>query len=189
VVGLLGGSFDPVHHGHLVTAVVLREELGLDEVRLVPARAQPFKAGHGAPVEDRLRMLELAVADCAGLAVEPIEVRRPGPSYTVDTLRLLGRREPAESWTLLVGSDAATEFAAWREHEAIMGLARVVFFSRAGQSPPALAGTDHVSVPGLDISATAVRERVARGRTIRYWVPDSVAEYIATHRLYMDTEV
>lgn len=188
MVGLLGGSFDPVHHGHLVTAVVLRELLGLGEVRLVPAGLQPFKTGHAAPGEHRLRMLELAVADYPGLAVDRAELDRPGPSYMVDTLRTLRVREPGESWTLLVGADAATDFPSWREAEAIGELARVVFFDRAGQPPPARRDTDRVEVPAIDISATDVRARVRDGRSIRYWVPDAVAEYIASHRLYVEEE-
>ncbi len=190
MVGLLGGSFDPVHHGHLVTAVVLRERLGLSEVRLVPAGAQPFKAGHAAPGEHRLRMVELAVADYPGLAVERAELDRPGPSYMVDTLRQLRAREPGESWTLLVGADAAADFSSWRESETILELAKVVFFDRAGHTPPPVGpgGSEQVVVPAIEISATDVRARVRHGRSIRYWVPDAVAEYVATHRLYVEDE-
>lgn len=190
MVGLLGGSFDPVHHGHLVTAVALLERLRLSEVRLVPAGSQPFKARHAAPAEHRLRMVELAVADYPGLAVERAELARPGPSYMVDTLRQLRAREPGESWTLLVGADAAAEFSSWREAEAISELAKVVFFGRAGHAPPPPEPRDaeQVDVPAIEISATDLRARVRHGRSIRYWVPDAVAEYVATHRLYVEDE-
>ncbi len=190
MVGLLGGSFDPVHHGHLVTAVVLRELLELSEVRLVPAGAQPFKAGHAAPGEHRLRMVELAVADYPGLAVERAELDRPGPSYMVDTLRQLRAREPGESWALLVGADAAADFSSWREAETISELAKVVFFGRAGHAPPPSGPRDaeQVTVRAIEISATDIRARVRHGRSIRYWVPDAVAEYVATHRLYVEDE-
>jgi len=195
VVGLLGGSFDPVHHGHLVTAVVLRELLELSEVRLVPAGAQPFKAGHAAPGEHRLRMVELAVADYPGLAVERAELDRPGPSYMVDTLRQLRAREPGESWALLVGADAAADFSSWREADTILQLAKVVFFGRVGHAPPpphppppGPRDAEQVAVPDLEISATDIRARVRHGRSIRYWVPDAVAEYVATHRLYVEDE-
>lgn len=188
MVGLLGGSFDPVHHGHLVTAVVLRERLGLGEVRLVPAGVQPLKARHEAAGEHRLRMVELAVADYPGLVVERAELDRPGQSYMVDTLRDLRDREPDESWTLLVGADAATSFSSWREAEDISGLARVIFFDRAGHAPPERRDAERVAVPAIEISATDVRARVRDGRSIRYWVPDAVAEYIATHRLYVEDE-
>ena len=192
MVGLLGGSFDPVHHGHLVTAVVLRERLRLSTVRLVPAGLQPFKARHAAPAEHRLRMVELAVADYPGLAVERAELDRPGPSYMVDTLRQLRAGEPGESWTLLVGADAAADFSSWREAEAISELAKVVFFGRAGHPPPppprGFRDAERVAVPAIEISATDVRARVRHGRSIRFWVPDAVAEYIAAHRLYVEDE-
>lgn len=188
MVGLLGGSFDPVHHGHLVTAVVLRERLALTEVRLVPAGKQPFKARHSATGEHRLRMIELAVAGYPGLGVERAELERTGPSYMVDTLRELRAREPGESWTLLVGADAAEDFRAWREAEAIPDLARVVFFDRAGHAPPGHRKAERVNVPAIEISATDVRARVRDGRSLRYWVPDTVAEYIATHRLYVEDQ-
>ncbi len=190
MVGLLGGSFDPVHHGHLMTAVVLRELLGLSEVRLVPAGVQPFKAGHAAPGDHRLRMVELAVADYPGLAVERAELDRPGPSYMVDTLRQLRAREPGESWTLLVGADAVADFSSWREADTILALAKVVFFGRPGHAPPPPGPRDaeQVTVPALEISATDIRARVCHGRSIRYWVPDAVAEYVATHRLYVEDE-
>jgi nicotinate-nucleotide adenylyltransferase len=186
MVGLLGGSFDPVHHGHLVTAVVLRERLGLSEVRLVPAGAQPFKARHVAPGEHRLRMVELAVAGHPGLTVERAELDRSGPSYMVDTLRGLQTSEPGESWTLMVGADAAADFSSWHEAEAIPELARVVFFHRAGHAPPEHRSAEQVDVPAIEISATDIRARVRDGRSIRSWVPDAVAEYIAMHRLYVE---
>ena len=188
MVGLLGGSFDPVHHGHLVTAVVLRERLALEEVRLVPAGAQPFKARHSAAGAHRLRMVELAVADYPGLGVERAELDRSGPSYMVDTLRHLRAGEPGESWVLLVGADAATDFSSWHEADAIPQLARVVFFDRAGQAPPEYRNVERVDVPAIESSATDVRARVRDGRSIRYWVPDAVAEYIATHRLYLEDQ-
>lgn len=133
-------------------------------------------------------MVELAVAQYPGLAVERAEMEREGPSYTVDTLRELRAREPEESWTLLVGADAAKEFAKWKEAEAICSLAHVVFFSRAGATPPIVPGTECLAVPALDISATGIRSRVRSGRSIRYWVPEVVVEYIATHRLFAGTE-
>ncbi len=188
MVGLLGGSFDPIHHGHLLTGVVLGERLGLREVRFVPARVQPFKTGHGAAVEHRVRMVELAVADYPCLAVERAEVERPGLSFTVDTLRDLRAREPDENWVLLVGADMAGEFGKWKEAEAIRSLAQVVFFSRAGSTPPSVPGTEYVEVPAVDISATGIRTRVRAGRSIRYWVPDAVADYIAAHRLFAGTD-
>jgi nicotinate-nucleotide adenylyltransferase len=185
-VGLLGGSFDPIHHGHLIVARVALEALGLDEVRFVPAREQPFKAGrHGAPVADRAVMLELAVAGSGQFGVERAELDRPGPSYTVETLEALKAREPATVFTVLLGADAAAELPAWHRAADLPRLARIVVFARAGTPVPrsALIGGT-IEVPAVDISATEIRRRVGAGLPVRYWVPDAVAEYIDRHRLY-----
>ncbi|HEY8257325.1 MAG TPA: nicotinate-nucleotide adenylyltransferase [Gemmatimonadales bacterium] len=188
MIGLLGGSFDPIHNGHLIVGQVAAEALKLDSLRFVPAREQPFKQGrHGAPAEARAAMLELALADMPGMAVEPIELTRPGPSYTVDTLRSLRAREPGAEFVLLLGADAAADFPAWREASEIPRLARVIVFARPGTEVPSLpAMADTVRVPAIDISATEIRQRVRDGRSIRHWVPDAVAEYVAWHRLYLD---
>lgn len=183
-IGVLGGSFDPVHHGHLIVARALREILELDEVRLIPAGSQPFKReGHGAPALDRAVMTELAVAGEPGLVVDRVEVEREGPSYTVDTLVTLRARWAGAALTLLIGADAALEFPAWREVERIRALARVVVFTRAGSGPPG-GELRMVEVPTLEISSTDIRARVRAGLSIRYLVPDAVADYIATGQLY-----
>jgi len=183
-IGVLGGSFDPVHHGHLIAAQVLREQLGLDEVRLIPAAAQPFRVGqHVAGPADRAAMVGLAVAGMPGLALDRAEVDRgEGPSYTVETLELLTRREPGVEWTLLVGADAAAQLPRWHEAERIPSLARVVVFARGGALPVPGA----IEVPAIAISSTAVRERVRAGRSIRYWVPEAVEGYLTARRLYRD---
>jgi len=189
-IGLFGGSFDPVHHGHLIVGQAAAEALGLDELRFVPAREQPFKLGqHAAPASDRAAMLELAVRGSPRLSVERLELERPGPSYTVDTLRALRTREPGAAFTLLLGADAAEEIEAWHEARVLPDLARIVVFPR-GEAPvpasPLIAGA--VEVPRVEISATEIRRRVRAGLPIRYWVPDSVAGYVAGHRLYLDAE-
>jgi nicotinate-nucleotide adenylyltransferase len=190
VIGLFGGSFDPVHHAHLIVARVAAESLGLAGLRFMPARQQPFKQGrHGAAAPHRAEMLRLAIAGAPGFALEAAELERPGPSYTVDTLRELRAREPGAEFVLLLGADAAAELPAWHEGAAVPGLARVVVFARPGSPVPSLphvAGT--VEVPALDISATEIRARVRAGRPVRYWVPDPVAEYISAHRLYLDPQ-
>jgi nicotinate-nucleotide adenylyltransferase len=188
VVGLFGGSFDPIHHGHLLVAQAAAETLGLGEIRFVPAREQPFKAGdHAASAEDRAAMVERAVEGAAGMRLERIELDRVGPSYTVDTLRALHAREPGTSFVLLVGSDAATGLPRWHEAPEVGRLARIVAFGRAGDTGGALPpGIELISVPAVEISSTAIRERVRRGQSIRYWVPDAVAEFIAARGLYRD---
>jgi len=181
-IGILGGSFDPIHHGHLIAASALADSLGLDEVRLVVARAQPLKPeGHGAEPEDRLRMVELAVRDDAGLLADGSELARDGPSYTVDTLRALSRANPRAELVLLLGRDAAAELPRWREPDAVRSLCRIERFTRGGDGPG-------VPVPRLDISSTAIRERVRAGRSVRYWVPESVLAYIGQRGLYRARE-
>lgn len=188
MVGLFGGSFDPIHHGHLIVGRAVAETLGLDELRFMPAGEQPFKRGrHVASAGERAAMVGLAVAGEAGLAVERCEVDRPGPSYTVDTLRSLRSREPGQEFTLVVGADATRELDQWREAEALPALARIVAVARPGASRPDSALVERVvEVPAVDLSATEIRRRVAEGRSIRYLVPDAVAEFIATHGLYRD---
>lgn len=188
MVGLFGGSFDPVHHGHLIVGQVAAETLGLEALRFMPAREQPFKRGrHGASPEQRAAMLELAVAGSPGLQVERIELERAGPSYTVDTLRAILDREPGIRLTLLLGADAAAELEAWHEAAEIPRLATVVVFARPGVPVPASPLVSRsIRVPALEISATEVRRRAREGRSLRYWVPDPVAEYVRLHRLYLD---
>jgi nicotinate-nucleotide adenylyltransferase len=188
MVGLFGGSFDPVHHGHLIVARVAAEVLGLDALRFVPVRQQPFKQGrHGAAPEHRAAMLDLAVAGSPGFAVERSELDRPGPSYTVETLRAIHAREPGIRLALLIGADAAAELPAWREAEEIPSLATVIVFARSGMPVPSCPLVRRtIEVPGIEISATEVRRRVREGRPIRYWVPEPVAEYVRHHGLYLD---
>jgi nicotinate-nucleotide adenylyltransferase len=188
MVGLFGGSFDPVHHGHLIVGQVAAEILGLEALRFVPAREQPFKRGrHAAPSEARTAMLELALSGYPMFQVERAELDRPGPSYTVDTLRDLRAREPGREFALLVGSDAAAELSGWHEAAEVGKLAEIVVFARPGSDVPVSPLIRRViRVPAVDISATEIRRRVRDGRSIRYWVPDAVAEYITRHQLYLD---
>ena len=169
-------------------AQVAAEALGLESLRFVPAREQPFKQGrHSAPPADRAAMLGLALAGAPAFVVERAELERPGPSYTVDTLRALRGREPEAEFTLLLGADAAAELPAWHAAPELPTLARIVVFARPGSAVPAVPWvTQVIEVPAIDISATEIRCRVREGRSIRYWVPDAVAEYVTSHRLYLD---
>ena len=182
---MFGGSFDPVHLGHLIVAETAAEMLGM-RVRFVPAREQQLKrAAHGASPEQRAEMLDLAVAGNPRFSVERIELELPPPSYTVRTLRALAQREPGNRFALLLGADAARDLPQWVEVEALGQLADLIAFPRAGAAVPShsLIGRT-VPVPEIDISARAIRQRVAQGRSIRYLVPDAVREYIAARGLY-----
>ncbi len=180
-LGILGGSFDPIHNAHLIAAQLAREALGLDRVLLVVSAHQPLKGGHGASAPQRLAMVERAVAGIPGLVADDREIRRGGPSYTIDTLRELAAETPGVELVLLLGSDAALDLPHWREPAAIRELARVVVFARQG-APAALE--EVLQVPPLGISSTAIRERLRAGLGIRGWVPDGVADYISGLALY-----
>jgi nicotinate-nucleotide adenylyltransferase len=186
-VGVFGGSFDPVHVGHLVVAEQAAERLRLARVRFVPARCHPFKAGHHASPDDRAAMVAAAIQDNPRFVLDTRELERPAPSYSADTLRELGTESPGDALFLLLGADAAAELPTWHDADAIATLATVVVVTRPGVTPPLhrLIRTV-VEVPGIDISATAIRDGVRRGESIRYLVPPAVEAYIARHGLYRD---
>ncbi|HEX2016092.1 MAG TPA: nicotinate-nucleotide adenylyltransferase [Solirubrobacteraceae bacterium] len=193
-LGILGGTFDPPHIGHLVCAQEARAELALDRVLLMPVAVAPHKARPGqADPEHRLAMCELAAAPDRGLEVSAVELERGGMSFTVDTLRQVHARQPEDHLSFIVGGDAAASFASWREPEAILELAELAVAERVGAEGPdlraALAGlpADRVhffDMPRLDVSSTTIRERVAAGRPVAHLAPGPVLDYIERHRLY-----
>lgn len=187
-IGVFGGSFDPVHLGHLIVAAEAHRALGLDQIRLIPAGRHPVKgADRPAPARDRLAMLRLAVADDPRFVVDDRELERAGPSYTIDTLRALRAECPGDSLSLLIGADAARDLADWRDAAAIPALAEVVVLTRPGVAVPRHPPIGRVlEVPAVDISASLVRDRCRRGESIRYLVPDAVDRYIAERRLYAE---
>jgi nicotinate-nucleotide adenylyltransferase len=195
-IGLLGGTFNPPHIGHLVCAGEARDQLGLDVVRLIPAGVPPHKEVPDDPgVEVRLSLCEAAVAADPGLQVSRVEAERPGPSYTVDTLRALHAEFPGDELTFIVGGDMAYALPEWREPEALLSLARLAVAEREGvrradilERLDGLAGVpDRIAffeMPRLDVSSSMLRRRVAAGRPIRHLVPDAVADLIASLGLY-----
>lgn len=184
-LGVFGGSFDPIHHGHLIVAQLAREALGLDRVLLMVAAAQPLKSGHGASGAHRLRMVEIAVEGVPGLAADGREIARSGRSYTIDTLRHLRAEWPASELVLLLGSDAAAHFDRWRDPDGIRALARTVVFARGDATVP--KGFESLGIPRLDISSTTIRHRAALRLPLRGWVPERVADYISGLALYQQT--
>lgn len=194
-VGILGGSFNPPHLGHLVCAQEAYLHLGLHLVMLIPARIPPHKPIDAEPgVEHRLELCRLAVQADDRFTVSELEATRPGPSYTVDTLEQLHRSAPDNELFLIVGGDAAAGLPRWREPERLLSLATPVVAQRRGTARGRVRGAlddlrggeraEFFPMPRIGVSSTMVRRRVKAGRPIRYVVPDAVAGYIGEHRLY-----
>lgn len=186
-IGVFGGTFDPVHVGHLSIAQAALECVPLDRVVFVPARRSPLKdRGPLASEQDRLAMLRLATADEPRFEVSSVELDRPGISYTVDTLEALAGEGVLY---LVMGADAAGEFERWRRPERIRELATLLVASRPGTpTPPERQGVVVFDAPCLDISSRELRARSARGRSLRYLVPEAALRYLEGHGLYRPTE-
>jgi nicotinate-nucleotide adenylyltransferase len=194
-LGVLGGTFDPVHIGHLVLAERAREQLGLERVLWVPA-GEPWRKPERTitPAAQRLAMIKLAIARRAAFEVSTIETGRPGPSYSVDTLAALREQRPDSDPVFILGLDALTDLPNWRQPELLIELAALAVAAREGERMsevdlnrllPGLAKrTTWVDMPRLDISATELRQRASAGLSIRYLVPDAVADYVAENHLY-----
>jgi nicotinate-nucleotide adenylyltransferase len=190
-IGLLGGSFDPPHNGHLLAADDAFDALALDRLVFIPAAVQPLKAQQEAtPAEHRLAMVGLLAGDEPRFAVDEIEIDRGGLSYTVETLAALSARWPAASLFWMVGADVPASFAKWREPARIAELATIVVLQRGDGAATAAdiasmpRGTQVLATRRVDISSTEIRKRVREGKSIRGFVPESVADYIAANRLY-----
>jgi nicotinate-nucleotide adenylyltransferase len=195
-VGLLGGTFNPPHTGHLLMAQEATIAFGLESVWLIPARVPPHKEVAADPgVEVRLELCRLAAAGDPRLVVSRVEADREGPSFTADTLRELHDASPEHDLTFIVGADMARSLPAWREPETVLELATLGVAERDGVSRDAilesLGGLRGVpervrffAMPRFDVSSTLVRARVAEGLPIRHLVPDAVAQYVGEHGLY-----
>ena len=198
-LGVFGGSFDPVHIGHLLLAETCREQCRLDQVWFLPAAVAPHKQGKGtAPAKHRLAMLELALAGHAAMIVSALEIDRGGISYTVDTLREIRRSQPAAELFLLMGADSLPELPSWYQADEICRLALPVVVRRPGAPEPDfgvladLATAERLQEirarqlesPQIDVSSSEIRQRVSAGRSIRYQVPRAVEKYIETNGLY-----
>lgn len=210
-IGLLGGTFDPVHCGHLRVALEMRERLALDEVRLLPAPNPRLREAPRADADTRLAILAAAVKGVDGLVVDDRELSREGPTRTVETLESLRAELPEASLCLIVGMDAFERLDEWHRYDELLGLAHVAVARRSGAQAPASGavarllrahGSDDVAAlrsatsgriflcdtPYLEISATDIRERLATGRSIRFLVPDRVLELIARSRYYTNAQ-
>jgi nicotinate-nucleotide adenylyltransferase len=206
-LGIFGGSFNPVHYGHLLLAESAREQLALEEVWLIPAAVSPFKVGQEqAPAKVRLEMLELALAGSEHLRASSLEIDRGGISYTVETLAEIARQHPATARPadritalfLLMGADALHDLPTWREPARICELATPAVVRRGGAPDPDFSGlaaivspdrlaeirAAQVQMPLVELSSTDLRARAAAGQSLRYRTPRAVEKYIETHCLY-----
>ena len=194
--GLLGGSFNPPHVGHMLCAQEALTGLGLDRVLLMPVHTPPHKELEEEPgVDHRLALCRLAAAGAEGIEVSSLEADQPGRSFTIDTLRRLHEREPGNELTFILGADQASGLPGWREPAGILELAELGVagrgdvrdgdvLERLADLPGAAARVRFFSMPRIDVSSSLIRARAAEGRPLRWLVPDAVADYIAAHGLY-----
>jgi nicotinate-nucleotide adenylyltransferase len=202
-LGVFGGTFDPVHYGHLLLAETCREQCRLDQVWFIPASRPPHKQQWVlTPADKRLDMLRLAIAGHDGFVLSELEIERGGVSYTVETLSMLQQRHPADELFFLMGADSLRDLPTWREAARVCQLAVPIVVRRGNAPEPdfgVLAGLvsaerleefrrHQVQMPLVQFSSTAIRQSVAAGRSIRYQTPRAVEKYIETHKLYRNTE-
>lgn len=199
-IGIYGGTFDPVHLGHLVLAETCREQCQLDRIIFIPAGVPPHKQGRELTAGHiRADLLEFAVAGYGEFSVDRSEIKRSGPSFTVETLRALRQAHPDDELFFLMGADSLAEFHLWREPREIATLAGLIVVNRGTQPPSSresllpLLGRDavdriqFVTMPGIDISASDLRRRARDGHSLRYLVPRAVERYIIEHQVYRST--
>lgn len=198
-IGIFGGTFDPVHYGHLLLAETCREQCALDQVWLLPASVPPHKQERTlTPADRRTEMLDLAIAGHEAFIVSSLETERGGVSYTVDTLSTVHERHPDAEWFLLMGADSLHDLPTWRETQRICQLATPVVVRRRGAPEPdfnllnglvdkerlAEIRQHQVEMPVVEFSSTAIRQAIGAGRSIRYQTPRAVEKYIEAHGLY-----
>lgn len=195
-VGVMGGTFDPIHHGHLVAASEVQSWFDLDEVLFVPT-GEPWQKSDRqvSPAEHRYLMTVIATAANPRFTVSRIEIDREGPTYTIDTLRQLKAEAPDDELYFITGADALPAILTWRDHDELFDLAQFVGCTRPGHElgPQSLDGLPKekvsiIEIPALAISSTACRQRVAMGEPVWYLVPDGVVQYIGKHALYQPKE-
>ena len=184
-LGVLGGTFDPPHVGHLLAASDAFEALALDRLLFIPAASHPFKGESvGARPKQRLDMLTLLIADDARFGIDAIEIERPGLSYTVDTLSDLGRRYPGSERFFLIGEDLVDQLPTWRSPERITQLAEIVVLSRGDEPDTTTGSFRRLGTRRIDVSSTEIRARARAGQSLHGFVPDAVAAYIRDAGLY-----
>jgi nicotinate-nucleotide adenylyltransferase len=198
-LGLFGGTFDPIHLGHLILAESCREALALDRVWFVVAGSPPHKPAGRTPVGDRIEMARIATAGHPAFEVSEIETKGPGPNYSFETLESIRRDRPEDELFFLIGADSLADFPLWRRPDRIAELATIVVVNRPGidpavtASPPDLGPSarpiERVTIPPIGIASNDLRRRVAEGRSIRYLVPRGVEAYLVEQKLYRGSPI
>lgn len=192
-VGLFGGTFDPIHQGHLILAEFCREACSLDKVIFIVAGEPPHKGRPRTAAKHRLEMVELAIAGNEAFEASEIEISRPGPHYTYETLELITAARPADNLFFIIGADSLADLPGWRRPDRIFELATIVVVNRPGidtqmieqfQPPEGARPLIQVPIPDIGIASRALRCRLAEGKTIRYMVPRAVEMYLRQHGLY-----
>lgn len=196
-VGLMGGTFNPIHYGHLVAAEAARDAFNLDQVIFIPSGQPPHKSNvFVADPEHRYLMTFLAIVPNQHFELSRVEIDRPGPSYTLNTLQHFAERDPAIDWYFITGADAILDILTWHQPERLFGYAEFIAASRPGYSLDKIyaleqrLGREHMErihpleVPALAISSSQIRERLRMGLSIKYLVPEAVEHYIAKNRVY-----
>lgn len=206
-IGVYGGTFNPVHYGHLRTALEVREQFNLDQLRLIPCHLPAHRQAPDVSGEMRLAMLQLAIANTANLLTDRRELDRAGPSYMVDTLRSIATENPGATLILFIGTDAFAGLETWYRWQQLFEMAHVVVMTRPTHKMPALSDFFRLrfcddnpqwlqkqvgrlffqQVTALDISATAIREMIANADNPQFLLPDSVIDYIRQHQLYLSS--
>ena len=193
-VGFYGGTFDPIHHGHLHIALEAYEKCDLDEILFCPAAVSPFKQDKmaGAKGKDRLAMIQLAIEDIEGFSLSDVEIQREGPSYTIDTIKELKQLRPHDQFFLILADDQLEGFSLWKESELLQTLAPLKIGSRLFRTfeevaalRESLSKKDCFFGPLLEISSTMVRERLKKGLYCKHLIPPKVVDYIHSHGLYL----
>ncbi len=198
-LGLFGGTFDPVHLGHLILAEITLEKMGLDQICFLPSGSPPHKQKEEISSEKaRTEMLEFAIAGDNRFSINRMEFEREGPTYTYETVKILKEENPEDEFFFIIGADSLKDFPRWKHPERIVEKATIVAVNRGllsqdemqelkSKLPEDLMNhVEIISMPGIDLSSTEIRNRVKEGKSIRYMVPHAVDAYIHQHKLYQD---
>ncbi|MED4225849.1 nicotinate-nucleotide adenylyltransferase [Neobacillus cucumis] len=184
-VGILGGTFNPPHYGHLLIANEVLSELDLDIIWFMPNHEPPHKKKpDSVKDEERLRMLELAITGNTNFSVQPIELKRTGPSYTVDTMKILNENYPEYQFFFIIGADMIEYLPKWHDIDILVNLVQFVGVERPSYNHQTDYPVLYIDVPSIDVSSSMIRDRVKRGKSVQYLLPDSVIDYIEEKQLY-----